>query len=42
MKLRNDLIPQIKALFEKNGWPIDPEFNHGGINDDSDPHMWLH
>lgn len=37
MKLRNDLIPQIQALFEKNGWPINPEFNHGGINDDSDP-----
>lgn len=37
MQLRNDLIPQIKALFEKNNWPIDPEFNHGGINDDSNP-----
>lgn len=37
MILRNDLIPQIKSLFAKNGWPVDPEFNHGGVNDDSDP-----
>jgi hypothetical protein len=39
MKLvRNDaLIPQIQALYTKYKGEINPEFNHGGIDDDSHP-----
>lgn len=37
MELRNDLIPQIERIYADMGIEINPEFEHGGINDDSDP-----
>jgi hypothetical protein len=33
---RNDLIPQIQALYEKYKGKVNPEYNHGGIDNTAD------
>lgn len=37
MELRNDLIPQIEKIYADKGVDINPEFEHGGVNDNTDP-----